>query len=91
MAKKEGSTADHEFTKVTIARSKVDQLRAESEQCIGQLAFRADENLAIEVDVPDFLVKGDPTQTTTANADRQPSSAGEPDPLNDRGPHHSLC
>lgn len=61
VAKKETSTAEHEFTKVTIARSKVEQLRAEAEQCIGQLAFRTDENLSVEVEVPDYLPPGDPT------------------------------
>jgi hypothetical protein len=62
VARKETATAEHEFTKVTIARSKVEQLRAEAEQCIGQLAFRTDENLTVEVDVPDYLPPGDPTQ-----------------------------
>lgn len=61
VARRETATAEHEFTKVTIARSKVDQLRAEAEQCIGQLAFRTDENLSVEVDVPDYLPPGDPT------------------------------
>jgi hypothetical protein len=62
IARRETATAEHEFTKVTIARSKVEQLRAEAEQCIGQLAFRTDENLSIEVEVPDYLPPGDPTQ-----------------------------
>jgi hypothetical protein len=62
VARKETATAEHEFTKVSIARSKVEQLRAEAEQCIGQLAFRTDENLSVEVDVPDYLPPGDPTQ-----------------------------
>lgn len=61
VAKKETATAEHEFTKVTIARSKVEQLRAEAEQCIGQLAFRTDE-ISVEVDIPDYLPPGDPTQ-----------------------------
>lgn len=62
VARKETTTAEHEYIKVTIARSKVEQLRAEAEQCIGQLAFRTDENLSVEVDVPDYLPPGDPTQ-----------------------------
>ncbi len=66
VAKKETGTAEHEYTKVTIARSKVDQLRAEAEECIGQLAFRTDENLSIEVEVPDYLPSGDPTQMQPA-------------------------
>lgn len=65
VAKKETATAEHEFTKVTIARSKVDQLRAEAEECIGQLAFRTDENLSVEVDVPEYLPPGDTTQIPT--------------------------
>jgi hypothetical protein len=62
VAKKESSQAEHEFTKVMIARQKVDQLRAEAEECIGQLAFRTDENLSIEVEEPRDLPGGDPTR-----------------------------
>jgi len=61
VAKRETATAEHEFTKVSIARSKVDQLRAEAEECIGQLAFRTDENLAVEVETPEYLPPGDLT------------------------------
>lgn len=62
VAKKETSSGEHEFTKVMIARQKVDQLRAEAEECIGQLAFRTDENLTVEVEVPDDLPNLDPTR-----------------------------
>ncbi len=62
VAKKESSTAEHEFTKVMIARQKVDQLRAEAEECIGQLAFRTDENLSVEVEVPEGLPTEDVTR-----------------------------
>ena len=62
VAKKETATSEHEYTKVTIARGKVEQLRAEAEECIGQLAFRTDENQSIEVEVPAYLPSGDPTQ-----------------------------
>ncbi|HYV47049.1 MAG TPA: hypothetical protein VFA20_19460 [Myxococcaceae bacterium] len=62
VAKKETSSGEHEFTKVMIARQKVDQLRAEAEECIGQLAFRTDENLTVEVEVPDDLPNLDPTK-----------------------------
>ncbi len=61
VARKESESANHEFTKVTIARSKVDQLRAEAEQCMGQLAFKADENMTLELEVPDYLPKNDPS------------------------------
>jgi len=62
VVKKETSSGEHEFTKVMIARQKVDQLRAEAEECIGQLAFRTDENLTVEVEVPDDLPNLDPTK-----------------------------
>lgn len=65
IAKKESGGAEHEFTKVTIARSKVDQLRAEAEECIGQLAFRTDEKMNIEIQEPEYLPPGDPAQVTT--------------------------
>jgi len=65
VAKKETSQGEHEFTKVMIARQKVDQLRAEAEECIGQLAFRTDENLTVEVEVPDDLPSLDPTKPQT--------------------------
>ncbi len=62
VARKETATAEHEYTKVTIARQKVAQLRAEAEECIGQLAFRTDENLQVDVELPEYLPPGDPTE-----------------------------
>ncbi len=47
--------AESEFAKVTIARSKVEGLRAESEQCIGQLAYVVDEKTTVEVQQPSNL------------------------------------
>lgn len=44
--------ADAEFSKIAIARRKVDGLRADSEQCIGQLAYMVDEKTTIEVQQP---------------------------------------
>ncbi len=61
VAKKESATAEHEYTKVSIAVVKVNQLSAEAEECIGQLAFRTDENATTEVEEPDDLPKIDPT------------------------------
>jgi hypothetical protein len=61
VAKKDQTAADHEYTKVTIAQSKVEQLRGEAEQCIGALAFRTDENLTVDVLVPTDLPGGDPS------------------------------
>ena len=61
VAKKDTTAAEHEYSKVSIAKNKVEQLRTESEQCIGQLAFRTDENLTVEVEVPSGLPTEDPT------------------------------
>ena len=61
VAKKDTTAAEHEYSKVSIAKNKVEQLRNESEQCIGQLAFRTDENLTVEVEVPSGLPSDDPT------------------------------
>jgi hypothetical protein len=59
IAKQERASADHEFTKISIAVQKVEQLRGEVEECIGQLAFRTGEML-VEVEEPDGL-PDDPT------------------------------
>ncbi|HUM10693.1 MAG TPA: hypothetical protein VLT82_07090 [Myxococcaceae bacterium] len=64
VSKKDSVAAEHEYSKVSIARTKVDQLRNEAEQCIGQLAFRTDENLTVEVEVPSGLPTEDPTNPT---------------------------
>ena len=61
VAKKDTTAAEHEYSKVSIAKGKVEQLRGEAEQCIGQLAFRTDENLTVEVEVPSGLPTEDPT------------------------------
>jgi copper chaperone CopZ len=61
VAKKDTTAAEHEYSKVSIAKTKVDQLGNESQQCIGQLAFRTDENLTVEVEVPSGLPTEDPT------------------------------
>ena len=75
IAKKETSSGEHEFTKVSIARLKVDQLRAEAEECIGQLAFRTDENLSVEVETPQDL----PNQDVT-NPEQPPPLSVRPPP-----------
>ncbi len=61
--KEEG--AEGEYQKIAIARVKVDQLRAEAEECIGQLAFVVDERTSVEVEQPRDLPQQDLT-------DRQP-------------------
>jgi hypothetical protein len=62
VTRKDSTAGEHEFTKVMIANQKVTQLRAETEECIGQLAFRTDENLSVEVEEPRDLPGGDPTK-----------------------------
>lgn len=57
--------AESEFQKIAIARVKVDQLRAEAEECIGQLAFVVDEKTTVDVELPRDL----PPQDLT---DREP-------------------
>jgi hypothetical protein len=76
VAKKDATSADHEYTKVTIASAKVEQLKGEAEQCIGALAFRTDENLSVEVVTPD-LPGGDPSNPpapTPASVSPPPAS-----------------
>ncbi|HYO53811.1 hypothetical protein [Archangium sp.] len=62
VAKRETTSSEHEYTKVMIAQQKVSQLSTEAEKCIGQLAFRTDENLSVEVEEPKDLPGGDPTR-----------------------------
>lgn len=61
VAKQEDQAANHEFTKVTIARGKVEQLKSEAEQCVGMLAFETGET-QVTVEEPE-LPQTDPTQT----------------------------
>jgi hypothetical protein len=51
--------ADSEFTKIGIARSKVDALKGDAEQCIGQLAYIVDEKTTVEVQAPQGLPSQD--------------------------------
>jgi TolA-binding protein len=76
IAKKEDIAINHEYRKVTLAGDRVKQLRAEAEECIGQLAFRTDQNTNVDVNVPDDLPKGDPTVVLTPPYDlRQPPAS----------------
>ena len=49
------SSAETDFSKIAIARTKVDGLRADSEQCVGQLAYMVDEKTTVEVELPPEL------------------------------------
>ncbi len=46
------ASAESEFSKIGIARAKVDGLRNDAEQCIGQLAYIVDEKTTVEVQQP---------------------------------------
>lgn len=47
--------AQHEFAKIGIARQRLDGLRAEAEQCIGQAAYFVDEKTVVTVETPEGL------------------------------------
>ena len=47
--------AQHEFAKIGIAKQRVSELRAEAEQCIGQLAYVVDEKTVVTVETPEGL------------------------------------
>jgi len=47
--------AESEFAKIGIARSKVDGLKNDADQCIGQLAYIVDEKTTVEVQQPQGL------------------------------------
>ena len=46
------ASAESEFAKIGIARTKVDGLKNDAEQCIGQLAYIVDEKTTVEVQQP---------------------------------------
>jgi hypothetical protein len=60
VARKDGG-AEAEFQKISIAKVKVDQLRAEADQCVGQLAYAVDERTTVEVEAPAGLAPRDVT------------------------------
>jgi TolA-binding protein len=61
--------ADTEFSKVGIARTKIDALRSDADQCVGQLAYVVDERTTVEVQQPEGLPDRDVT-------DRKPIGSG---------------
>jgi hypothetical protein len=62
-----------EFSKVAIARTKVDRLRAESEQCVGQLAYMVDERTTVEVEQPTGLPSAGGNGLGVANRGTNPA------------------
>jgi len=65
--------AESEFSKIGIARAKVDGLRNDAEQCIGQLAYVVDEKTTVEVQQPAGLPRG-------GDAGRRGGHGGPPPP-----------
>lgn len=61
VARKEKDIAEHNSIKISIARERIEQLRLEAEQCIGQLAYVIDEKTIVEVVSPEGLPTDDPT------------------------------
>jgi hypothetical protein len=68
VAKADQESAQHEYAKIAIAKQRAEQLRADAEQCIGQLAY-VDERTVVTVEVPEDLpdvVTNPPTFTPVA-------------------------
>ncbi len=60
-------SVDIEFSKIEIARGKVDALRAEAAGCIGQLAYEVAERTTVLVEEPEYLPGiGDPDSAQDA-------------------------
>ena len=71
--------ADSEFSKVAVARTKVEGLRAGSEQCVRQVAYVVDEKTTVEVQQPDLPgQQGDGSHVGTARGRRDPPPAAPP-------------
>lgn len=64
VARRESEGAEHEYQKIAIARQKVDQLRSESEECVGEIVIGLEEEgTIVEVEEPDFQTSLDPTES----------------------------
>ena len=50
-------SADVEFAKVDVARTRVETLRAESEKCAGLVAYAVEERTRVEVQEPEALAE----------------------------------
>lgn len=55
LARSDEDAAQHEFAKTSIAKQRAEQLRADAEQCIGQLAYVVDERTVVTVETPDDI------------------------------------
>jgi hypothetical protein len=68
-----------EYSKIAIARGKVDALRTEAAACIGLLAYEAGERTTVYVEVPEYLPKyGGPGSVGGAAGDPYRSPFGIP-------------
>lgn len=64
LTKKDHKTANHSYRKITIAFQKIRSLKAEAEQCIGELAFATGEKEVVDLKVDrDQVPDDDPTIT----------------------------
>jgi hypothetical protein len=70
--------AESEFSKIGIARTKVDGLRSDAEQCIGQLAYIVDEKTTVEVQQPAGLPARDGDGGRRGGANSVPPPAPPP-------------
>jgi hypothetical protein len=74
-----------EFSKIAIARTKIDGLRADSEQCVGQLAYMVDEKTTVEVEQPSGLpTSGDGGLGVARRGDNPADDVTNIDGRNDR-------
>jgi hypothetical protein len=67
------TASDAANSKIAIARTKVDALRNDAEQCVGQLAFNVDERTTVEVEGPSSL----PTRSQGLGVASRDASPGE--------------
>jgi hypothetical protein len=68
------SAGEAEFSKVAITRTKVDRLRREAEECIGQLAYMVDEKTTVEVEQPAGLPGAEETDLGVATRTDDPAA-----------------
>ena len=79
VAKADEDTAQHEFAKINIAKQRAEQLRADAEQCIGQLAYVVDERTVVTVETPEDLPDGITNPTTLTSVAVNPPALSPAD------------
>ena len=78
-------TGEAEFSKIAIARAKVDRLRGDSEQCLRQVAYVIDDKTTVELQPPPGL-PGVPDGLGVANRGENPADAVPEIGSGDRAP-----